>query len=91
MRRAKKAATVATATAGLGAQIAQQRDKLTETVGAIADKVDTQEIAGALKERASTGVDELRDTAQDTHGRKGLIIGSVAALIGLVLLRRLLS
>jgi hypothetical protein len=77
-------------TADLGAQIAQQRERLTESVGALTDKIDTQEIAGALKEHAASGADELRSTARDERGRKGLIIGAVLALVGLVVLRRLL-
>jgi hypothetical protein len=77
-------------TAELGAQIAQQRDKLTETVGALTDKIDTHDIADALKERATTGADEIRTTAGDERGRKGLLIGAVAAFIGVVILRKLL-
>ncbi|RNL63674.1 DUF3618 domain-containing protein [Nocardioides marmoriginsengisoli] len=80
-----------TTTTGLGAQIAEQRDRLTETVSALTDKLDAQEIAGTLKEHASAGAEDLRDTANDAKGRKGLIVGAVAALIGLILIRRLLG
>ncbi|MFL6062994.1 MAG: hypothetical protein ACJ72E_17330 [Marmoricola sp.] len=84
-------------TAELGAQIAQQRDKLTETVsaltetvGALTEKIDTHDITDALKERATTSAEELRTTAGDERGRKGLLIGAVAAFIGVVILRKLL-
>jgi hypothetical protein len=86
---------MSTKTTDLGAQIAQQRERLTETVGSLADRIDTQEIAGALRDRAATGADELRETVRDTpgdaKGRKGLIIGALAALVGLVVVRRLLG
>jgi Protein of unknown function (DUF3618) len=82
---------MSTRTADLGAQIAQHRDKLTETVGALTDKIDTQELVGTLKDHAATSADDLRETAGDARGRKGLIIGAIAAFVGLVLLRRLLG
>lgn len=77
-------------TADLGTQIAQQRDRLTDTVSAFADKIDTHEIADTLKERAASSAGEFRETAADEKGRKGLILGAIAALVGLIVLRRLL-
>lgn len=75
--------------ADLGAQIAQQRERLTDTVSALAEKIDTHDIADSLTERAVSSADELRQTATDEKGRKGLILGAIAAVVGLIVLRRL--
>jgi hypothetical protein len=71
---------MSTRTADLGAQIAQQRERLTDTVGALAEKIDTHEIA-----------EEVRQTAKTKDGKRGLVIGLVVGLIGLIIVRRLLG
>ncbi|MCW2855041.1 MAG: hypothetical protein JWR52_656 [Marmoricola sp.] len=81
---------MSTKTADLGAQIAEHRDRLTETVGALADKIDTHDLADGIKERAATGAGEIRESASTRDGRRGLILGLVGGVICLVLLRRLL-
>ncbi len=78
-------------TADISAQIAQQRERLTETVGALAEKIDTQEIADTLRERATAGAGELRETANTKTGKRNLLVGAVLAIAGLLLVRRLLG
>ncbi|MCW2783986.1 MAG: hypothetical protein JWP74_503 [Marmoricola sp.] len=74
-------------TAEIGGQIAEHRDKLTETIGGLADQIDTSE----LRSRAESGASELLDSAGTKDGKRGLIIGAVITLGVLVLVRRLLS
>jgi hypothetical protein len=96
-----------TKTPDLGAQIAQQRDRLTESVGALADKVDVGSITDkidvgaitdkidtdAIRNRAESGLGELLDNATDSDGRpkRGLLIGLVLGVLALVVARRVLS
>ncbi|MFL6154760.1 MAG: hypothetical protein ACJ72D_01625 [Marmoricola sp.] len=88
-----------TTTADLGAQIAEQRDKIAETVGAIAGKFDASDLraladridADALRDRAESGAAELLDSAGTKDGKRGLAIGAVVTLGALFLLRKLLG
>ncbi len=78
-----------TQTADLAHQIAEQRDRLTESVGAIADKIDTD----AIRTQAGAGVEHLLDTATDKDGKpkRGLLVGLVVAVVALLVVRRLAS
>ena len=94
-------------TADLAAQIGEQRDRLTESVGALTDKIDVNALkdkvdvsaltdkidTDALRTRAGAGVEGLLENATDSEGRpkRGLLIGAVVGLIAVVLLRRVLK
>lgn len=94
-------------TAELAAQIGEQRDRLTESVGALSDKIDVSALTDkidvsaltdkidtdALRTRAGVGVEGLLDNATDSAGRpkRGLLIGAVVGLLAVVLLRRVLK
>lgn len=76
---------------GLGAQIAEQRERLTETVGTLTEKIgdlDTTE----LRARAGSGAADLLENVTDSEGnpKRGLVLGAVAVLVAFVLLRKLL-
>lgn len=75
----------------LGAQIAEQRERLTETVGTLTEKIgdlDTNE----LRARAGSGAADLLENVTDSEGnpKRGLVLGAVAVLVAFVLLRKLL-
>jgi len=85
-------------TADLGAQLGQQRDRLTESVGTLTDKIDVGALTDkidtdALRTRAEAGVEGVLDSATDSKGRpkRGLLIGLVVGAITLVLVRRVLQ
>lgn len=94
-------------TADLGAQIGEQRDRLTETVGALTDKVDVSaltdkiDVSGladkidtdALRERAGTGAEALLDNVTDADGkpRRGVLVGLVVGVLALFIVRRVLK
>jgi hypothetical protein len=77
-----------TQTTDLGAQIVEQRDRLTESVGALADRIDTD----SLRSHAESVTADLIDTATDQNGRprRGLLIGLAVTVVALVLVRRVL-
>lgn len=74
--------------ADIGEQLAEQTDKLAQSVSAIAEKIDTQD----LKERAGAGASDLLDaaTTKDGRPRKGLLIGAVLLLVAVLVARRAL-
>ena len=96
-----------TKTPDLSNQIAQQRDRLTEQVGALADKVDVGAITDkidvgaitdkidtdAIRHRAESGFEEILDHATDADGKpkRGLLIGLALGVVALVVAKRVLS
>lgn len=80
-----------TNTADLGNQIAEQRERISETVGALADKIDHIDTS-ELRARAESGAADLLENATDAQGRpkKGLLIGALAVVGLLVLARKFL-
>lgn len=92
-------------TTDLSAQIGQQRDRLTESVGAIADKIDVSgltdkiDVSGladkidtdAIRAKAEAGASDLLEHATDDQGRpkKGLLVGLVLGVVALLVVRRL--
>jgi hypothetical protein len=79
---------VNTTTTDLAAQVAEQRDRLTEQVGTLADKIDT----GELRARAESGAADLLDTVTDSDGKpkRGFLLGALAVVGLLILARKLL-
>ncbi len=74
----------------LGTQIAGQRERLSESVGTLAEKIgeiDTHD----LRARAESGAADLLENVTDAEGnpKRGLVLGAVAVLVALVLLRKL--
>ncbi|MGO4256821.1 hypothetical protein [Marmoricola sp. RAF53] len=61
-------------------------EQVTDQIGQIADKIDTQD----LKDRASTGASDLIDAATTSDGRpkKGLLIGVAIVAILIFVARR---
>lgn len=90
---------VNTTTADIGAQIAEQRDKIAETVGALAGKFDASDLRALadkldtedLRNRAESGASDLLEAASTKDGKKGLVIGAIVTLGLLVLARKLLG
>lgn len=94
-----------TKTPDLGRRIAEQRDHLAESVSALADKIDTDEIrsritdtidaipAEEIRTRAEAGASQLLDSATDKQGKpkRGLLVGLLVGAITLVLVRKLLK
>jgi len=80
-----------TKTSDLGAQIAGQRERLSETVGSLAEKIGEID-AHDLRARAESGASELLEnvTGAEGHPKRGLLLGAVAVLVALVLLRKFL-
>lgn len=74
--------------ADVGEQLAAQTDKLAQSVSAIAEKIDTQD----LRDRAGSGAADLLDAATTREGRpkKGLLIGVVLVVVALLVARRAL-
>ncbi len=69
-------------------QISTQTEKLTQTVGALADKIDTDEI----RSKAESGVSDLLD-ATTTDGRKpraGLLLALAGLVVAIFVARRIL-
>lgn len=82
---------MSTKTTDLGTQIAEQRERLTETVGMLSEKIgeiDTHD----LRARAGSGAADLLENVTDSEGKPktGFVLGAVVVLVGFVLLRRLL-
>lgn len=94
-----------TKTPDLGQRIAEQRDQLTESVNALADKIDTDEIRGRITDtidalpteeilgRAEAGASQLLDSATDDQGKpkRGVLVGLLVGAVALVLVRKLLK
>jgi hypothetical protein len=78
-----------TTTPDFEAQIVQTRDKVAEAVGAIADRIDTDEI----KNRAESSATDLFDAATDENGRprRGLLVGLAGLLLVGLVIRKLLG
>ena len=94
-----------TKTPDLGQRIAEQRDHLADSVSALADKIDTDEIRSRIsdtidsiptdeiKSRAEAGASQLLDSATDSRGKpkRGVLVGLLVGAITLVLVRKLLK
>ena len=94
-----------TKTPDLGQRIAEQRDHLTESVSALADKIDTDEIRSRItdtidsiptdeiRSRAEAGATQLLDSATDAHGKpkRGVLVGLLVGTVALLLVRKLLK
>jgi hypothetical protein len=82
---------MSTKTADLAAQVTEQRERLTGTVGTLADKIGELD-TGDLRARAGSGAADLLENATDSAGKpkRGLVLGAVAVLVGVVLLRKLM-
>lgn len=94
-------------TADLSTQIGQQRDRITETVGTLTDKIDVGaltdkiDVSGladkidtdAIRNRAESGAATLLENATDAEGRpkRGLLVGLVVGLLAVFLVRRVLK
>lgn len=95
-----------TKTPDLSTQIAQQRDRLTESVGTLTDKIDVSALTDkidvgaltdkidtdALRSHAESGLGDLLENATDSNGRpkRKLLVGLVVGLLALVAVRRVL-
>ncbi len=82
-----------TAPADLEAEILRQRERLTETVGALTERFEDFDVVGRAEEvlgRAESSATDLIDASTDDDGRPkpAIVIGGALAVIAVVVLLR---
>lgn len=82
-------------TEDLAHKIGEQRDRLTESAGALADKIDVSALTDKidtdqLRARAEAGATTLLDNATDSEGnpKRGVVLGLALALLAVLIVRR---